>query len=62
MEENKGNGHQKKNKIKINQDYSLITNLDELPIPDRSLLPKDVTYFNPIIKRLPYTTSEASRG
>jgi len=58
----KGIGYKENNKLIINEDYPLITNLDDLPIPDRSLLPKDVTYFNPIIKKLPYTTSETSRG
>lgn len=58
----KGIGYIENKKIKLNEDYPLIKNLDELPIPDRSLLPKDITYFNPIIKRLPYTTSETSRG
>lgn len=58
----KGIGYKENNKIILNEDYPLIKNLDELPIPDRSLLPKGVKYFNPIIKRIPYTTSETSRG
>lgn len=33
--------------IIINQDYPYIDNLDELPIPDRAFLPKDVFYYNP---------------
>jgi radical SAM superfamily enzyme YgiQ (UPF0313 family) len=45
-----------------NSDYSLIRNLDELPIPDRSLLPNNVDYFNPIVKRTPYTTMFTTRG
>lgn len=45
-----------------NPDYPLINNLDVLPIPDRSMLPKDVDYFNPIVKRMPYTTMFTSRG
>lgn len=36
--------------------------LDTLPIPDRGLLPKGVDYFNPVIKRAPYTTALTSRG
>ena len=36
--------------------------LDDLPIPDRSLLPSGVSYFNPVVKRLPYTTMQTSRG
>lgn len=36
--------------------------LDKLPIPDRSLLPKNADYFNPVVKRLPYATIQTSRG
>ncbi|MFZ5587078.1 MAG: B12-binding domain-containing radical SAM protein [Thermodesulfobacteriota bacterium] len=36
--------------------------MDELTPPDRSLLPKDADYFNPVVKRLPYTTMQTSRG
>lgn len=36
--------------------------MDDLPIPDRTLLPKKVDYFNPVIKRLPFTTMLTSRG
>lgn len=57
-----GIGYKGGNKIKINKDYPFIENLDDLPIYDRSLLPKNVRYYNPIVKRYPYTTSETSRG
>jgi radical SAM superfamily enzyme YgiQ (UPF0313 family) len=36
--------------------------MDDLPIPDRSLLPKGIDYFNPVVKRMPYTTMQTSRG
>ncbi|QGY39359.1 radical SAM protein [Pseudodesulfovibrio cashew] len=36
--------------------------MDELPIPDRSLLPAGIDYFNPVVKRMPYTTIQTSRG
>jgi len=36
--------------------------MDDLPIPDRRLLPKGVDYFNPVVKRMPYTTMQTSRG
>jgi len=39
-----------------------IENLDELPFPARHLYPKDADYFNPLAKRLPYTTALSSRG
>ena len=45
-----------------NPDYPLIKDLDELPIPDRTMLPKNVDYFNPVVKRMPYTTMFTSRG
>ncbi|MBL7071725.1 MAG: radical SAM protein [Candidatus Omnitrophica bacterium] len=48
--------------ININEPYPFIDHLDELPVPDRSLLSKGMDYFNPIIKRTPYTTSVTSRG
>lgn len=45
-----------------NENYPLIENLDELPIPDRTFLPVGIDYYNPVIKRMPYTTMFASRG
>lgn len=48
--------------LQINPPYPYIKNLDELPIPDRTLLPSDTDYFNPIVKRIPYTTMMTSRG
>lgn len=36
--------------------------MDELTPPDRGLLPRDADYFNPVVKRLPYTTMQTSRG
>lgn len=58
----KGIGYREGKNVKINEFYPFIKNLDDLPIPDRGLLPKDVDYFNPIIKRMPYTTAMTSRG
>ncbi|MDD5194052.1 MAG: radical SAM protein [Candidatus Omnitrophica bacterium] len=45
-----------------NPEYPFIDNLDDLPFPDLSLLPKNVDYFNPIVKRMPYMTVATSRG
>ncbi len=53
---------QRDGKLKINKPYPFIENLDELPFPDRTLLPKDVDYFNPVVKKTPYTTMMTSRG
>ena len=36
--------------------------MDDLPIPDRSLLPRGIDYFNPVVKRMPYATMQTSRG
>jgi anaerobic magnesium-protoporphyrin IX monomethyl ester cyclase len=46
----------------INPPYPFIENLDELPFPDVSLLPKEIDYFNPIVRRMPYMTASTSRG
>lgn len=48
-------------KIISNPDAELISDLDTLPIADRNMLPK-VTYFNPVVKRYPFTTMFTSRG
>lgn len=45
-----------------NEDYLWIENLDDLPAPDRSMLPANIHYYNPIVKRMPYTTMFTSRG
>tara|TARA_Y100001960_G_C14742303_1_gene863662 strand:- start:709 stop:2217 length:1509 start_codon:yes stop_codon:yes gene_type:complete len=36
--------------------------MNQLPIPDWTLLPKKVDYFNPLVKRMPYATMQTSRG
>ena len=36
--------------------------MDALPIPDRTLLPKGIDYFNPVVWNVPYTTMQTSRG
>ena len=43
-------------------DYPWIEDLDKLPIPDRSVLNTDIHYYNPIVKRMPYTTMFTTRG
>jgi radical SAM superfamily enzyme YgiQ (UPF0313 family) len=60
-EEVKGIGFKKGKKKIINPDYGF-ADINELPIPDRSMLPKDVDYFNPLVKKIPYTTMITSRG
>jgi radical SAM superfamily enzyme YgiQ (UPF0313 family) len=46
----------------VNPPYPFIENLDELPFPDVFLLPKNIDYFNPIVRRMPYITTSTSRG
>ncbi|OAN49297.1 B12-binding domain-containing radical SAM protein [Paramagnetospirillum marisnigri] len=46
---------------RINEHRAFVT-MDNLPIPDRTLLPAGADYFNPVVKRLPYTTMQTSRG
>lgn len=36
--------------------------MDDLPIPDRSLFPRGIDYFNPAVKKMPYATMQTSRG
>jgi len=57
----KGIGYRSGKKIVLNPDYGF-PDLDELPIPDRTLLPKNVDYFMPLVKKIPYTTMHTSRG
>lgn len=52
---------EKNGKIKVNPRRPFLK-MDDLPIPDRSLLPARADYFNPVVKRLPYTTMQTSRG
>lgn len=46
---------------KINENRAFIK-MDDLAIPDRSMLPAGADYFNPVVKRVPYTTMLTSRG
>ncbi|MDD5356317.1 MAG: radical SAM protein, partial [Candidatus Omnitrophica bacterium] len=45
-----------------NPDYPFIEDLNVFPIPDRRLLPSGIDYFNPVVKRMPFTTMFTSRG
>ena len=47
---------------RINPPYPFIKSLDEIPWPDRTLLPPGVDYYNPLVKQYPYTTMLTSRG
>lgn len=56
-----GIGYQEYGKKVINRDAPFVA-FGEFPIPDRSFLSKDVDYFNPLVKKIPYTTMMTSRG
>lgn len=56
-----GIGFKEKEKIKTTGPAPLIEDLDKLPFPDRTLIP-NLNYFNPLAKRMPYTTMFSSRG
>jgi len=58
----KGIGYREDGEAVINPDYPYIEDLNELPIPDRLFLPKNMDYYNPIIKNIPWTTALSSRG
>ncbi len=58
-----GIGYKDENgEVVINKPAPMIKSLDDLPFADRSMLPKDVDYFNPIVKRMPFTTMFTTRG
>jgi radical SAM superfamily enzyme YgiQ (UPF0313 family) len=57
-----GIGFRDGERVVVNEAYPFVRNLDDLPIPDRTMLPKDLEYYNPIVKRIPATTALSSRG
>ncbi|QPJ65306.1 MAG: radical SAM protein [Candidatus Nitrohelix vancouverensis] len=57
----KGCGYKKDGKVCINP-FEGFFDMNQLPIPDWTLLPKGVDYFNPVVKRMPYATMQTSRG
>lgn len=57
----RGLGFRKGKSLKINKPYPFIDPLDKLPIPDRGWI-KEFSYYNPLVKRLPWTTAITSRG
>lgn len=46
----------------INPPAPWIKSLDDLPFADRTMLPTNVDYFNPVVKRMPFTTMFTTRG
>lgn len=58
----KGIAYRNGSDVVINPSYPFISNLDDLPFPCVSMLPHDIDYFNPIVRRMPYITTSTSRG
>ena len=58
----KGIGYRDNGQVILNEGYGFIEDLDELPVPDRSLLPRGQKYFNPLVRHYPYTSALSSRG
>jgi len=56
-----GIGFMENGQIQLNDLYPFV-DLNDLPMPDRSLLPRNAKYYNPIIKYYPYTTTVTSQG
>ena len=57
-----GIGYKEDGEAVLNEFMPYIKDLDSLPIPDRRMLPKDIHYFNPVVKRMPFTTMFTTRG
>ncbi|CAJ35686.1 B12-binding domain-containing radical SAM protein [Methanocella arvoryzae] len=58
----KGIGYTYNGRPIINESRPFIENLDELPFPDRTLLPQSIDYFHPLVRKMPYATMMTSRG
>lgn len=57
----KGIGYRENGRTVINPPYPFIENLDDMPFPNREYI-SDFVYFNPLVKKLPWTTALTSRG
>jgi anaerobic magnesium-protoporphyrin IX monomethyl ester cyclase len=61
LEDLAGCGFKKQGKTFINS-FDGHFDLNELPIPDWTMLPQNADYFNPVVKRMPFATMQTSRG
>ena len=61
LKENKGISYRKGSEVIHNFASSYILDIDQVPIPDRSLL-DHTAYFNPKLHNLPHTAALTSRG
>ena len=55
-------GFKENGKLRMNRERYDVANLDELPFPDWTMLPKNLVYFHPLVERIPWTTAVSSRG
>ncbi|MEC7641291.1 MAG: radical SAM protein [Nitrospinota bacterium] len=56
-----GCGYRYNGEIVINPPQKFF-DMNELPVPNWTLLPRNLDYFNPVVKRMPYATMQTSRG
>jgi len=56
-----GCGFKEQEEIKVNP-FDGYFDMNELPIPDWTMLPRNIDYFNPVVKRMPFATMQTSRG
>lgn len=56
-----GCGFKEHGKITVNP-FDGHFDMNELPIPDWTMLPNNIDYFNPVVKRMPFATMQTSRG
>lgn len=58
----RGIGYRTNGSITLTDHYPFVADLDSLPFLNTDLLPPDVHYFNPLVKRLPYIAASTSAG
>lgn len=60
--ETRGIGYPENGQPHINERYPFIEDLDELPFPDVTMLPRGIDYFNPLVRKMPYMAVTTSKG
>lgn len=61
LEDLGGCGYKENGEIRVNE-FDGYFDMNKLPIPDWTMLPEGVDYFNPVVKRMPFATMQTSRG
>ena len=57
-----GIGYRDNGQVVLTGDHDFVKDLDSLPFLNTDLLPPDVHYFNPLVRRLPYIAVSTSAG